>query len=346
MRTTPPAPKPRLRTWSAFGDIKKRPSEYEIVTHGTNWTLREGRKAPLEGNPSSPGNLWISTYRDRSPLRAADWHGFRDPDAHTYRTYVVMQDEQETQVNGLLVQYASANADASLPAAWRHTLAQLYTPSRYPLHGAQQVEAYIGYIAPSSYITNAAALSAADLLRRVTQVAYRTRELELLDPSLGFASHERHVWETSAAWQPMRKTIELALIAYDWAEAFTALNLVLMPTIDDVLLRQFGEVARDNGDELTWLLSSYLAKDADRRARWSGALARYAVAQRVENTDVLHKWIEKWSSRADAAAEGLGTLFESLPGNARPAKRVAEQARAARGSFLAGAGLDPAVTAG
>ena len=34
MTETPPAPPAgkRLRTWSAFGDIRKRPSEYEIVT--------------------------------------------------------------------------------------------------------------------------------------------------------------------------------------------------------------------------------------------------------------------------------------------------------------------------
>ncbi|WP_236795587.1 toluene hydroxylase [Amycolatopsis sp. GM8] len=343
----PSAPrKPRLRTWSAFGDIRKRPSEYEIVTHGTNWTLREGRKSPLEGNPSSPGNLWISTYRDRSPLQAEDWHGFRDPDSHTYRSYVMLQDEQETRVNGLLEQYAAAGADAALSPRWRRTLSQAYTPVRYLLHGSQQVEAYLGYIAPSSYITNAAALSAADLLRRVTQISYRTRELQLTDPDQGFATGERRVWEESAAWQPARKAIELALIAYDWGEAFTALNLVLLPTLDDVLLRQFGELARDNGDELTWLLTAYLRKDAERRARWSGALARYALAQRPENAEVLGKWVRKWSPRADAAADGLSTLLETLPEHGREAASVAAEAREARVSFLGDLGLGTAVSAG
>ena len=316
--TSTPTPKPRLRTWSAFGDIKKRPSEYEIVTHATNWTLRSGRKAPLEGNPSSPGNLWLTTYRDKSPLQVEDWDGFRDPDSCTYRSYVEQQDEQESQIGGLLEQYASADADAAHSPQWRHALSQVFTPSRYPVHGAQQIQAYIGYMAPSSYITNAAVLAAADMLRRVTQVSYRTRELQLADPEGGFATGERRVWEESPAWQPTRKATELALIAYDWAEAFTALNLVLLPTLDDVLLRQLSEVARDNGDELTWLLGSYLGKDSERRARWSGALARYAITQRPGNAGVLQKWIDKWSPRADAAAAGLDTLRESLPSTAAP----------------------------
>ncbi|TCK26760.1 toluene hydroxylase [Pseudonocardia endophytica] len=342
--SAPPAGK-RLRTWSAFGDIRKRPSEYEIVTEGANWTLRSGRKAPLEGNPSSPGNLWLTTYRDKSPLQVEDWGGFRDPDAQTYRSYVALQDEQESQVNGLLEQYAEAGADATLGERWRHVLAHLLTPQRYPLHGLQKIEAYLGYVAPSPYITNAAALGTADLLRRVTRVAYRTRELQLAHPEGGFGTGEREVWERAQGWQPTREAVELALISYDWAEAFTAVNLVLLPTLDDVLLRQFGDVARENGDELTWLLNSYLSRDTERRARWSAALARYAVEHRPANADVLGKWIARWSPRADAAAESLGTLLETLPERGRAAGVVADQARDARTRFHAELGLVPA-TAG
>ncbi|WP_267283431.1 Rieske 2Fe-2S domain-containing protein [Amycolatopsis methanolica] len=105
----------------------------------------------------------------------------------------------------------------------------------------QQVEAYLGYLAPTSYVTNTAGFATADYLRRVTLVAYRTRGLELAHPGAGAGSADRGVWERHEAWQPARK-IEKALIADDWGEAFTAFNLVLAPTLDDVLLRQFKEV--------------------------------------------------------------------------------------------------------
>jgi toluene monooxygenase system protein E len=337
--TETPTSKRRLRTWSAFGDVRRRPSEYEIVTHATNWTTRAGRKAPLEGNPTSPGNLWLSAYRDQSPLQVPDWDQFRDPDTQTYRSYVVHQDQEESQVAGLLEQYSADGAQDALSATWLRALAQLVTVTRYPTHGAQQVLAYIGYMAPSSYITNPAALSAADQLRRVTLTSYRTRELQIAHPDAGFATRERAIWEHDDGWQPTRSAIEHALIAYDWGEAFTALCLVLLPTLDDILLRQVGELARDNGDELTWLLGARLAADSARRVRWSSALARFAIEQEPRNVGILRKWIDKWSQQADKAAAGLGTLLETVPEHGRPASEVAEQARAHRVELLGALGL-------
>jgi toluene monooxygenase system protein E len=263
------------------------PTEYEIVSHGTNWTLRDGRKAPLEQNPSSPANMWFRTYRDQSPLAVDDWSGFRDPDALTYRKYVAMQDGQENAVAAALDEYSDAGHDKTLPAAWLDTLQLLFSVTRFPLHGCQQIQAYVGYMAPSSYITNAATYATADLLRRVSLVAYRTTELGIAWPDQGFGPGERSLWETRPEWQPVRELIETALVAYDWAEAFTALDLVIGPTLDDLLLRQLRQAAQAAGDHLTWLLLGYLTADSERRARWSTALARYAVTSRPANVAVL-----------------------------------------------------------
>ena len=125
-----------------------------------------------------------------------------------------------------------------------------------------------------------------------------------------------------------RKAVEYALVSYDFGEAFTALNLVLGPTLDDVLLTQLGRAAKGRGDDLTWLLTSFLAEDSRRRGRWSRALADLAVAQRPDNRDVLAKWVGRWAARADEAALGLGTLLEAAAGV--PAAQVAAHARSAR----------------
>jgi toluene monooxygenase system protein E len=333
--TETPARKPRpRRTFSVFGDVRRMPSEYEIVTHAQNWTLRQNRAATFEQNPSSAANLWFLTYRDNSPLRAENWDAFRDPDALTYRAYVSLQAEAEAKVHGVLEAHAAAGAGPARNPEQVALLGRLFTPSRYLCHGFQQVEAYIGYMAPSSYVTNAAAFATADFLRRVTTIAYRTRELQLNHPDSGIGAAERSLWEEHEGWQPARKAVEYALVSYDWAEAFTALNLVLAPTLDDVLLTQLGEVARDRGDDLTWLLTSFLAEDSRRRGRWTRALADLAVAQRPDNRAVLAKWVGRWSALADAAALGLGTLLEADDG--RPAAEVAAHARTAREQFLAG----------
>jgi toluene monooxygenase system protein E len=330
----------KLRTFSAFGDVRKMPSEYEIVTHAQNWNTRKNRLSAFEQNPSSPMNLWFLTYREHSPLQVEDWDGFRDPDRVSYRTYVSQQAEEQTKLDGILDSYSEAGADATLPAEQVDRLGSLFTPARYLVHGFQMVEAYVGYIGPSSYITSAAGYANADFLRRNTMIAYRTRELQLAHPESGIGEYERRVWQQCAAWQPAREAIERALVAYDFGEAFTALNLVLAPTLDDVLVRQFGEVSRAGGDELDWLLSGKLARDSARRDRWSGALARYCLEQRPENEAPLRKWIGRWSARADAAVEALAPLL------GKPTDTVLAGARQAREALHRGVFGSPETSAG
>jgi toluene monooxygenase system protein E len=327
-----------LRTWSSLGQLGRIPSEYEIVTHGLNYTTRPNRTAALESNPTSPANMWFLTYRDRSPLRAGDWLGFRDPDTMIYRKYVTMQDEQETAVEVVLDEYGPARHDAALAETWVNGLATLFTPTRFPVHALQMCTAYLGHMAPASYISNCAVFGAGDLLRRVSLVAYRTRQLADATSS-AIGRGERACWERNEAWQPAREALERLLTAYDWGECFTAMNLVLRPTLDHVLIREFAGAARDAGDELTWLLLGSLAVDADRAARWSTALARYAIEQRPGNRDVLQRWVARWTPRAEAAAAGLGQLFEHLPSGGRPAAEVAAAASSARRRVLTEAGL-------
>jgi toluene monooxygenase system protein E len=328
-----PRPQRRLKTWSSLGQLGRIPSEYEIVTHDLNYTTRPDRGSALESNPTTPANMWFLAYRDKSPLRADDWRGFRDPDQMTYRRYVTMQDEQETVVEGVLDEYGPAGHDASLPEPWVGCLAALFTSTRFPVHALQMCTAYLGHMAPSSYISNCAVFATGDLLRRVSLVAYRTRQLaDAAGSPIG--STERATWERHEAWQPARAALEKLLTAYDWGECFTAMNLVLRPTLDQILLRQLARAAHDSGDELTRLLLGNLATDASRCSGWSIALARYAIEQRPANRDVLRRWAAKWTPRAEAAAAGLAPLFGD-----RSAEVVRDAASSARARVLGEAGV-------
>lgn len=303
MDTNGPRTKVRpLRTWSAFGEIRHVPSEYEIVTHEVNYTVRKRRAAAFELNPTTPANMWYLTYRDKSPVQVSEWNEFRDPDEMTYRKYVTLQDEQESVVKGVLDQYDSTEHDHDMTAHWLETLAHVLVPSRYPVHGMQMTQAYLGTIAPSSYITNCAAFSAGDLLRRGSLTAYRTRQLQIARPDAHALSEARRTWEVDLGWQPARKALETALIAYDWAECLTAVNLVLRPALDEILLSQLANVARKNGDDLTWLLLMNLVKDSARATRWSCSLARFAIERSPDNAGSFVRWVKKWRARAEDAA--------------------------------------------
>ena len=109
----------------------------------------------------------------------------------TYKSYVHLQSVAETKVHGVLETHAEAGTDAGLAEASVALIGGLFTPSRYLCHGFQQVEACIGYTAPSSHITNAAGFSTAGSLRRMTTIAYRTRELSIARPESGIGSAER-----------------------------------------------------------------------------------------------------------------------------------------------------------
>lgn len=312
----------RRRTWSRFPALRRVPTEYEVLTHDLNYTLRPGRAAALESNPTTPANMWYRSYRDASPLTVEDWNGFRDPDELTYGRYVTLQDEQETVTAGIMEEFARVDHDAGLSPRWLDVLAGLLTTQRYPTHALQMAEAYIGSLAPSSYITNCAAFASGDLLRRVALLAYRTRQLQLAHPDRGFGARDRGHWETNLGWQPARRALERVLTAYDWGECFTAINLVLRPTLDEVLLYRLGGAAQAAGDNLTWLLLENLRRDSERSGRWSAALARYAIDQRPANAAVLARWVERWGPRADEAADRLqAALDDAAPANGRDARR-------------------------
>ena len=317
-----------LRTWSHLAGQRRRPSEYEIVSTDLLWSTDDAM--PWALSPDIDMNKWYVKYRNESPLRHDDWDAFRDPDALVYRSYNVMQDGQETYVDGLLADYAGNAHDASLGADWVAALARLYTPARYPLHCLQMGAAYLVQIVPASTIENCAMFQCADQLRWVSRIAYRTRELANAWPDAGFAEGERGVWEGDPCWQGFRELLERALVAYDWAEHFVALNLVAKPVFDEAFLRQLGRSARRNGDALLAQLLDAQWIDSERARRWTAALVDFA-RQREGNDSVLAGWLAKWAPLGDAAIDAYCAALPDAPEAAATAKTAAREFRAGLG---------------
>ena len=318
-----------LRTWSHLAGQRRRPSEYEIVSTDLLWSTDDAM--PWALSPDIDMNKWYVKYRNESPLHHDDWDAFRDPDELVYRSYNVMQDGQETYVDGLLADYAGNAHDAGLGADWVAALARLYTPARYPLHCLQMGAAYLVQIVPASTIENCAMFQCADQLRWVSRIAYRTRELANAWPDAGFVEGERGVWEGDPCWQGFRELLERALVAYDWAEHFVALNLVAKPAFDEAFLRQLGRSARRNGDALLAQLLDAQWSDSERARRWTTALVDFA-RRREGNDSVLADWLAEWTPLGDAA---IDAYCAALPDN----PEAAETAKAAARTFRAGLGF-------
>jgi toluene monooxygenase system protein E len=331
-----PAPRTRtrgLKTWSAFGELGRRPTEYEILTHNLNHTTGP---VPLEMGPEVHGNVWLREHRDSMRLTAPDWDAFRDPDVVTYGSYVAGQDDQETYVEGLLERFDGEGYDTSLTPAALGLLAGAFTPSRYLAHGLQMLSAYLQQLAVSSYVGNCAAFQTADQLRRVQLTAYRTTQLRLAHPDRGFGG-ERGSWENDPGWQPIRRGIESALVEFDWDRALVVTNLVVKPVADLLLLDQLSQQAAAAGAQLDALVLDNLWRDSRRSQRWTSALVRFLGDADAANLRVLQGYLDEFAPLGTAMIDAAGALLTVSGG--RPAAQISAETRAAWAALLEPAGL-------
>lgn len=334
--TTSPAS--RLRTWSMFGDVRRKPTPYEAVTGKFHYHFRRD-PVPFELDPEAPLNRWYLTHREGSPLQVEDWEEFRDPYKLTYRDYVSMQHDREVYLDALIDRHEADGTADGLSPEWVETLGVLFVPLRFPVHILQMVSLYVGQMAPSSYITNCAHFQAADEMRRVQRIAYWTKVLSNAhSPALAETAPTREIWESDARWQPLREALERLLTAYDWGEAFTALNVAVKPTFDALVNGALGELASANGDPVVAELCAEFARDSHRSQDWTQALTSYALEREPSLGGVLTGWLDTWRPRADAAVAGLGELFATAP-SPLDAAQVAAQATAARDEFLVGTSI-------
>lgn len=336
--TTPASRRRQQKTWSMFGPVKRKPTPYEAVT-GMFHTHFRREPAPFELDPSTPINLWYLKHREGSPFQVDTWEDFRDPHKLTYRDYVAVQHDREIYVDALIDRHEVEPFVTGMDPAWLQTLRQFLIPMRFPLHVMQIVSLYVGQMAPSSYITNCANFQAADEMRRIQRLAYWTKVLaDAHGDDLAATATARDTWTRDPAWQPLREALENAMIAYDWGEAFAALNLAIKPAVDALINEQFGALALENGDQFLAALCGEFTRDAQRSRDWSQALAVYAIDRKPELGDVLGGWVTSWRPRAEAAVAGLAGSMVGPTGRS-DAGQVVARVREAHDEFLAGTSI-------
>ena len=326
------------KTWSLFGDVKRKPSPYEAVTGKFHYHFRRD-PAPFEMDPETPLNKWYLKNREGSPLMVEDWEQFRDPHKLTYKDYVAAQRDRETYVDGLIDRAEASHVARNLNAGWVDALKSFFVPLRFPLHTLQMTSLYVGQVAPSSYITNCAYFQASDELRRIQRMAYWTKVLaNAHGDDIADTATARGPWESAAHWQPLRQVVEEMLIAYDWGEAFTALNLVVKPMLDALINEQLATLASYNGDQFLAELLSEFDLDSRRSQDWTQALVAYAVDRDPALQEVFSAWLAKWQPKAKAAIDALAPLFSQAT-SPMEAQTVSEMVARRYANFIEEAGL-------
>ena len=173
------------------------PTEYEVVSTDLHYNYPYG----FELTDTAVAR-WYVRHREGSKLCSTDWGSFADPRRTTYRSYTELQDKKEDVIDGLLRQVDDEGYDDELADAWVTFVDCWYAPLRFPVHGLQMLAAYVGQMAPASRVTNCAAFQAADELRRLQRVTYRTAQLADHRSAIDVDMHRRH-WEEAEAFQPL-----------------------------------------------------------------------------------------------------------------------------------------------
>jgi toluene monooxygenase system protein E len=276
-------------------------------------------ETPVEAARAEFANRRIAWQLDTMAVRVASWDGFRDPDEMTNRKYHHQQDAAEALVDQALEDHPERRTtDREHGARWLDALGAVWTMQRYPVRGLKILATYLAQFAPSRPIACAAALQAADEVRRVERIAYRTAQLARAYPARGFGRRERETFETHPLWQPLREAIERMLVAFEWDEAFVALQLVIKPIYDEIFVHQLADVCEAAGDPVDALVLRSLWRDAERSRRWSAALVRFAMAQ-GDNRDAFAHHLARWSPWVDKLLRDGAEILATHGGGAATA---------------------------
>jgi toluene monooxygenase system protein E len=309
---------PPLKTYSHLGAGRRLPSEYEIVSTALLYHPEKGFEVNL------PASRWYQRHQRDSQLRCKEWQRFADPRATTYPMYTALQAQQETHLEGLVRSWQAAEHDPARVVIWRETFLRVLAPLRFALHGLQMLAAYVGQMAPTGRLAMVALFQTADELRRVHRIAYHMGLLRRARPWTEDPS--RTAWQSHAAWQPLRRTIEQALVAFDWGEALVALNLCLAPLVEGLFFNQLAPLLREERDFLVSELLSSFDEDGRWHQAWTAVALQLAVTERPENAAVIQGWVDLWYPRARQAVAAAASLLGE--GGAAALERAEARARA------------------
>jgi toluene monooxygenase system protein E len=300
--------RPTRKTYSRLRATRRIPSEYEVVSTDLHYNYPDSFELI-----DTPVIEWYRHHREGSKLQSANWESFADPRRTTYRGYTQLQDRKEDMIDGLLREVDDDGYDEELSEEWIKFVDRWYAPLRFPVHGLQMLAAYVAQMAPASRVTNCAAFQAADEMRRLQRIAYRTAQLADHRQIVDVASHRRR-WEEAEAYQPLRELIERALIAYDWGEALVVTNMVIKPYFDRLVnVELAGSLAAMNHDPVLRHIHFSLDEDARWHREWSSRLLALAIGDRTENLEVVSGWIEAWRPRATRAIAALAAVMSVAP---------------------------------
>jgi toluene monooxygenase system protein E len=292
---------PARRTYLCLEGARKKPSDYQITSTGLLYYPARGFEV------DTPVWRHYQQFQQRGQLRSERWDELEDPAHFTYSTYVAERRDQEAFLDRLLERPAEPLSPELRP------LLGLLSALRFPLHGLQMVAAYVGALAPSGRISIAAALQAADELRRVQRLCQWLARSGV--PVVELDALGRELWQQSPAFQPLRQLVERLLVTYDWGKALVALNGIIKPVLDKLWFEHLVGVAERQRDEVLEKILSSLGDDGRWHEAWFIELSRLALDSDAGNRAALRRNVDEFRPLLARSVQALLPAFEGLFGD-------------------------------
>lgn len=297
-----------------FEPTRRFATEYEMFTIGQQSSPSQWLDVdwPLRFDDGRP------PYRvESTAVRCSDWEGFRDPAQLWYRPYVAATNDEEQALERLIpAALADGVADRIDPAWLEHVLQKYYAAWPFVEYGLFLSLCHPVREALGDSVMFATVFQAADKMRHLQDIVHLTFDLVDVLPDFD-DSGARAAWMTDPALVSTREIIESLIVADDWMEVFTIVNLVFEPLVGSLMTTHFmSKAAPQHGDPATPLVLAGTRRNAARHLAAAKELVRFLVndpENGAANRSVISGWLDAWMPRVDAAAVALSGVF-SLPG--------------------------------
>lgn len=259
--------------------------------------------------------LWT---QDSTLLRHDDWYAFRDPAQQWQRTYVRHQEQQETSIARMTEDAALDGTLAALSPGWvRDVLCGHYRAWSFFEYAIFRCLAPAQREALSDTLGNLLCFQSFDHLRHAQDVVVYLVELENVNGAVDDGLGKRQ-WLEAPAYQAARKLAEEIMATDDWAELLVGLNLVVGPLLQQMAVSDLiRRGAMHNDDAVAPHIVMTAERDRRRNLAASQAFVRMITAEgsahAAHNREVIQRWLDDWSARADAAARALAPVYEAAP---------------------------------
>lgn len=249
---------------------------------------------------------------DYTAFKLTDPYSFTDPRQYYYTPYVTNRAAMH-EAFGKTLEYVSAHdLFGRTPEAWKRLIGEVVIPLRHYEAGCQMLFSGATRFAYGATISQCCCFEGYDRIGNA-QLISRVG-ITLGEQTSEVLTKGKELWLTDAAWQPLRRLIEEALVVKDWAVGVIAVDIV-DKLLDTLIYRHLDEEAIVGGAGAYSLLAQHVGTWYAEHRRWLDALYKAWLADPetgAANAAAFSAALATWLPKAVDAVGALAAHADVL----------------------------------